>query len=44
MLGNVVFSEGHFMLGVKTKEIQELSNPIGGELKIGPKCIANVAQ
>jgi hypothetical protein len=25
---------GHFTLGVGTKEIQELSNPIGGELKI----------
>jgi hypothetical protein len=27
----------HFTLGVKTKEPQELSNPIGGELEIGPK-------
>jgi hypothetical protein len=28
-------SKGHFTLGVWTKETQELSNPIGGELKIG---------
>jgi hypothetical protein len=28
---------GHFTLGVRTKETQELSNPIGGEIKIGPK-------
>jgi hypothetical protein len=27
----------HFILGIRTKEIYELSNPIGGELKIGPK-------
>jgi hypothetical protein len=26
---------GHFTLGVRTKETQESSNPIGGELKIG---------
>ena len=30
-------SKGHFTLGVWTKETQELSNLIGGELKIGPK-------
>jgi hypothetical protein len=29
--------ETHFILGVKTKETQELSNPIGGEIKICPK-------
>jgi hypothetical protein len=27
----------HFILGIRTKEIYELSNPIGGELKIDPK-------
>jgi hypothetical protein len=29
--------KGHFTLGVKTKETQELNNPIGGKIKIGPK-------
>jgi hypothetical protein len=30
-------SKGHFTLGVRTKETQELGSLIGGELKIGPK-------
>jgi hypothetical protein len=30
-------AQGHFILGVKTKKAQELSNAIGGEQKIGPK-------
>jgi hypothetical protein len=30
-------TEGHFILGVRTNETQELSNFIGEELKIGPK-------
>jgi hypothetical protein len=30
----------HFTLGVRTKKIQELSNPIGGEIKIAPKGFA----
>jgi hypothetical protein len=30
-------SKEHFTLGVMTKQIQELNNLIGGELKIGPK-------
>jgi hypothetical protein len=30
-------TKGHFILGIRTKETQELSNLIGGELKIGPK-------
>jgi hypothetical protein len=34
---NMDNSEEHFTLGVRTKETQELSNPIGGKLKIGPK-------
>ena len=29
--------KGHFAQGVRIKETQELSNPIGGELKIGPQ-------
>jgi hypothetical protein len=27
----------NFTLGIKTKKTQKLSNPIGKELKIGPK-------
>jgi hypothetical protein len=34
----------HFIQGVRTKETQELNNPIGGELKICPKSIANAVQ
>jgi hypothetical protein len=30
-------SKGHFTLGARTKETQELSNPISGELKIDAK-------
>jgi hypothetical protein len=30
-------SLGHFILWVMTKKTQELSNPVGGGLKIGPK-------
>jgi hypothetical protein len=29
--------QGALTLGVRTKETQELNNPIGGEQKIGPK-------
>ena len=31
--------KGHFILGIRIKETQEVYNPIGGELEIGPKGI-----
>jgi biotin transporter BioY len=31
------YCKGYFILGIMIKETQELSNPISGELKIGPK-------
>jgi hypothetical protein len=33
----MIMIKGHFTLGVRTKKTQELSNPFGGEFKIGPK-------
>ena len=34
---HILVASGHSTLGVKTKETQELRNPNGEELKIGPK-------